>query len=225
MEGNAAIVHGDGNIRRLDFLRAQHHVHVREEELQLSRIVHALGPVVLLVGQARAIEYTSVQDDREPHVPSVAHLGTHVAHVAHLLGYERAVGEVLLMRRAVSIDGERHTLLTDGKLERLPRRESRVSIEHLDFTLVAEVDFRLIAHGWSHLASHVDSGGTHLESSLPFLGLVLILRADGSTNFRSLVEVLALASLGKGSRRHHREQHHSHSFLSHILYYYMIIHL
>ena len=42
----------------------------------------------------------------------IACLKTHIAHVAHLLGYETAVGEILGRGIAVGIYGEGHTLLS-----------------------------------------------------------------------------------------------------------------
>ena len=190
VEGDTAIIHRYRNIRWLDLLGTQHQVHIRKEELSLGRIVDALGPVILLVGQARTVEDTGIHHDRETYIPGVSDFSTHVAHVAHLLGDERTVGKVLLMRRTVSIDGEWHTLLTDGELQGLPRLDACIGIEHLDLTLVAEVDFRLVAYLRCYIASHVDTSRAHLESSLPFFGLVLILRADGSTNGHRLGELL-----------------------------------
>ena len=52
MERQACVIHRDRDIGWLDLLRAQHEVDVREEELRLGGIVDALGPVVLLMGQA-----------------------------------------------------------------------------------------------------------------------------------------------------------------------------
>ena len=190
VEGDTTIIHRYRNIRWLDLLGTQHQVHIRKEELCLGRIVNTLGPVILLVGQARTVEDTGIHHDRETYIPGVSYLSTHVAHVTHLLGDERTVGEVLLMRRTVSVDGEWHTLLTDGELQGLPRLDACIGIEHLDLTLVAEVDFRLIAYLRCNIASHVDAGSTHLESSLPLFGLVLILGADGSTNGHRLGEFL-----------------------------------
>ena len=188
VEGDTAIIHRYRNIRRLNLLGTQHQIHIRKEELSLGRIVNTLGPVILLVGQARTVEDTGIHHDREAYIPGVSDFSTHVAHVTYLLGDERTVGEILRMRRTVSIDGEWHTLLTDGKLQGLPRLDACIGIEHLDLTLVAEVDFRLVAYLRCYIASHVDAGCTHLESSLPFFGLVLILRADGSTNGHGLGE-------------------------------------
>jgi hypothetical protein len=128
------------------------------------------------------------------------------------------------MGRTVSINSEWHTLLTDGKLQCLPRLDAGIGIEHLDLTLVTEVDFRLIAYLRCYIASHVDAGCTHLESSLPLFGLVLILRADGSTNGHSLGEFpdallqrTVSCILSIHSHRHHRECHQQIRFLLHFL--------
>ena len=77
----------------------------------LGRIVNALGPVILLVGQARTVEDTGIHHDRETNIPGISYFCTHVANVTHLLGDERTVSEILLVWRAVRIDGERHTHL------------------------------------------------------------------------------------------------------------------
>ena len=228
VEGDTAIIHRYRDIRWLNLLGTQHQIHIRKEELSLGRIVNALGPEILLVGQARTVEDTGIHNDRETYIPGVSYFSTHIAHVTHLLGDERTVGKVLLMRRTVSIDGEWHTLLTDGELQGLPRLDACIGIEHLDLTLVAEVDFRLIAYLRCYIASHVDAGCAHLESSLPFFGLVLILRADGSTNFHGLGEFLntllqrtVSRILGIHSHRHHRECHQQIRFLLHFLPYYI----
>ena len=228
VEGDTTIIHRYRNIRWLDFLCTQYQVHIREEELCLGRIVNALGPVILLVGQARTVEDTGIHHDRETNIPGISYFCTHVANVTHLLGDERTVGKVLLMRRTVSIDGEWHTLLTDGELQGLPRLDACIGIEHLDLTLVAEVDFCLVAYLRCYIASHVDAGCTHLESTLPLFGLVLILRADGSTNFHGLGEfpdaLLQRAVsriLGIHSHRHHHECHQQVRFLLHFLPYYI----
>ena len=215
MEGNTRIIHIDGDIRRLDFLRTQHEIHIREEELRLGRIVDALGPVILLVGKTRAVEHTRIHDDREAHIPGITHLSTDITHITHLLGDKRAVGEILLMRRAVRINGERHTFLTDSKLERTPWFDTSISIEHLDFALIAEVDFCLVAHLFGHLTSHIDTGSSHFEASLPFLGLVFILRAYRTANLRSTVKLL-LFILSKHRCRHHSAEQQGHCLLLHI---------
>ena len=210
MEGQACVIHRDRDIGWLDLLRAQHEVDVREEKLRLGGIVDALGPVVLLVGQARAIEDTGVHHDREANVPGIAHLGTHVTHIAHLLGDERAVGEVLLMRRAMRIDGEWHTLLTDGQLEGLPWGDAGIGIEHLDAALVAEVDLNLVAHRRGHLARYVDTSRAHLESALPFLGLVFILGADGTAYLRRLIHFFLFLGIHRCHRHHQECRHQEH---------------
>ena len=194
VEGDTAIIHRYRNIRWLDLLGTQHQVHIRKEELSLGRIVDALGPVILLVGQTRTVEDTGIHHDRETYITGVSDFGTHVAHVAHLLGNERAVGEVLLMRRTVSIDGEWYTLLTDGELQSLPRLDAGIGIEHLDLTLITEINLSLITNLLCYISCYIDTSRTYLKSSLPFFGLVFILRTDGSTNRHSLDEFRHIVS-------------------------------
>ena len=61
--------------------------------------------------------------------------------------------------------GEFTKTMTIGELQGLPRSDTSISIQHLDFALIAKVNLCLIAHLWSHLTRHVDAGSTHLESS------------------------------------------------------------
>ena len=194
VEGDTTIIHRYRNIRWLDLLGTQHQVDIRKEELSLGRIVNALGPVILLVGQTRTVKDTGIHHDRETYIPGVSDFGTHVAHVAHLLGDERAVGEVLLMRRTVSINSKWHALLTDGKLQGLPRFDAGIGIEHLDLTLVAEINLSLITNLLCYISCYIDTGCTHLESSLPLFGLVFILRTDGSTYLHRLYEFRRIVS-------------------------------
>ena len=51
VEGKTSIIHIHSHVRRLDLLRTQHQVDIREEKLCLGRIVDTLGPVVLLIGK------------------------------------------------------------------------------------------------------------------------------------------------------------------------------
>ena len=147
MPVGASVVHHHVGVVGLYLLRAQREVEsVRHEQLRLSREVHVLCPEVLLVGQSRPVEESGFEHDREAHIERVSQRRTHIAHVAHLLGYERAVGEILLVGRAVGVDSERHTHLSDGELHGLPRLQSGVGVEHLYLALVAEVYLSLIIY-------------------------------------------------------------------------------
>ena len=194
VEGDTAIIHRYRNIRWLDLLGAQHQVDIREEELSLGRIVDSLGPVILLIGQTRTVEDTGIHHDRKTYIPGVSDFSTHVANVTHLLGDERTVGEILLVRRTVSINGEWHTFLTDSKLQSLPRFDACISIKHLDLTLITEINLSLITNLLCYISCYIDTSRTYLKSSLPFFGLVFILRTDGSTNRHSLDEFRHIVS-------------------------------
>lgn len=98
------------------------------------------------------------------------------------------------MRRTVSINSEWHTLLTNGKLQCLPRLDAGISIEHLDLTLITEINLSLITNLLCYISCYIDTGRTHLKSSLPFLGLVFILRTDGSTYLHCLDEFRHIVS-------------------------------
>ena len=98
------------------------------------------------------------------------------------------------MRRTVSINSEWHTLLTDGKLQCLPRLDAGISVEHLDLTLITEINLSLITNLLCYISCYIDTSRTHLKSSLPFFGLVFILRTDGSTNRHGLDEFRRIVS-------------------------------
>ena len=80
-----------------------------------------------------------------PSLDRVACGKSHVAHVAHLLGDEGPVGEILLVGRPVGVDSEGHAHLSQRELQSLCGLEARVGVEHLDLALVAEVYLRLVA--------------------------------------------------------------------------------
>ena len=155
---------------------AQCHVEaLGQEELGLGREVDLLCPVVLLVGQSRTIKQSSLKYYRRLTLELISQRCTHIAHITHLLGYERAVGEVLLMGRAVGIDSEWHTKLSYGEVEIIHGSETRIGIEHLDVALIGEVKLSLVAHSIHHLSQDTDAGVAHLKSAFALLGLVFIL--------------------------------------------------
>ena len=85
----AGVVHHYSYAVGLYLLRAQGDVHpVRQKHLCLGGEVHAVGPEVLLVGQTAAVEESGFKYYWEAGIDVVADGGTHIAHVAHLLGYE-----------------------------------------------------------------------------------------------------------------------------------------
>lgn len=122
MISHATVIHHDCGMVGLDFLRAHHDVQAYgQQELGFSGEVDAIGPEILLFCQARAVEHACLQDDRKANVSLVGYLRAHVTHIAYLLGDERAIGEVLLVWRAMRVNGEGHSLLAYGELETLPR--------------------------------------------------------------------------------------------------------
>ena len=110
---------------------------LREEHLRLGGEIHLLCPIILLVCQSGTIEQSSLKDYRYTDIETVAEGGTDVAHVTHLLGDERTVGKILLVRRTMGIDSERHSHLTDCERETRSRLDACIGIEHLDLSLVA----------------------------------------------------------------------------------------
>ena len=86
---NAAVVHVDRNVFRSDFLCAQRDGKAFGQlPLCLGGIVDIVGPEIFLVGQARTVEHSRLQGEGQRTSYLVAQRGSHVAHVAHLLGYE-----------------------------------------------------------------------------------------------------------------------------------------
>ena len=117
---------------------------MREKELCLGGVVHALGPIVFLVCQSGTVEESCLQHYRYADIEGIAHGATHVTHVAHLLGDEGTVGEILLVWRTVGVDGKRHTELTESKLQSADWFQPCVCVEHLYLALIAKINLRLI---------------------------------------------------------------------------------
>jgi len=121
MIGYAGIIHHHREHVGLDLLDAQLHIDMAGKiDQRLGREVHALGPIVFLTGKARPVEESGLHMDGHSHVELEAGHRSHIAHIAHLLGNETTIGEILLMGRAVGIDGKRYAHLPDGEVERVP---------------------------------------------------------------------------------------------------------
>ena len=116
---------------------------------------------------------------------------SHVTHVAHLLGDEAAVGKILLVGRAMRINGKRHTHLSDGELEVAPGLEPRIGIEHLDLALVAKVYLGLILHFRHQLSTDADTCRAHLETALALRSLIFIFTAQRAVHLRLHVYILS----------------------------------
>lgn len=172
------VVHHHGADVRPDLLDAEHGVDIAGgHERELGGVVDALGPVVFLIGKAGAVEQSRLDLHGDAQGKGGAHHGAHVAHIAHLLGQEGAVGEVLLVGRAVGIDGERHAHLSDGQLERVDGQQADIGVEPLDLALVAQVYLGLVVHPLQRAAADAHAGVAHLEAALAFAGLVFIFAA------------------------------------------------
>ena len=74
-------------------------------------VVHFLVPF-FLVGQSGTVEKSSFHGDRYIGRQGISYCESHVPYIAHLLGDKRAVGEVLLVRRAAN-DGDHYRLTFD----------------------------------------------------------------------------------------------------------------
>ncbi len=195
------------NARRLglDFLCAQHHVEPHgKHRLYLGREVDALGPVVFLVGKSRAVVQTCLDDDREAHPEVVASLGSHIADVAHLLGDKRPVGEVLLVGRAMGVYRKRHAHLAYRQCPPVRGSDGGIGVEHLDFSLVAEVYLRLVRHHRRERARHIYTCRAHLETALPLAGLIFILGAQGTANLHTSTLVVLSHGFCGGSHATYR---------------------
>ena len=148
------------------------------EKLCFGRVVDVVGPEVFLVGETRTVEDAGSDVDGYAGMKAIGHLGTHVAHVAHLLGYERAIGKILLVRRAMGVYGEGHALLTYGEHESRKGLDARVGIEHLYLSFVAQVYFCLIVNILRQRTVDAHAGCPDLEAAFVFLRLILILASQ-----------------------------------------------
>jgi hypothetical protein len=104
-----------------------------------------------------------------------------------LLGDERTVGEVLLVGRAVGIDGERHTHLSGRYGQALEREDAGIGVEHLDLSLVRQIYFGFIGHAGQDVARQADAGVAYLEASGIHARLIFVFGADGSVHFGQVV--------------------------------------
>ena len=93
------------------------------------------------------------------------------------------------------INGEGHTHLSDGELHAIKGNQPRVSIKHLNLSLVREVNLGLIRHPGSHLSRQTEARCTHLEAALLVIGLVFKFTTNGSFYFGLVVHIVTLLSL------------------------------
>ena len=77
------------------------------------------------------------------------------------------------MGRTVGIDGKRHTHVSDRETEALIQFGSQIRIDHLDLTLVREVDLHTVSQFRIDLAGHTEAGVANLETGIALAGLVL----------------------------------------------------
>ena len=74
------------------------------KHLRLEGKVVVVCPKVLLVGQSGAIEDACFKRERQALADSLGDRSSDIADIADLLGDERAVGEILKMRRTRRVD-------------------------------------------------------------------------------------------------------------------------
>ena len=86
------------------------------------------------------------------------------------------------------VDGKRHTHLSDGEAEVLDGSDARVGIEHLDLSLIAEVDLGLIVHLACNFTSDTDTSRAHLEATGVVLRLLFILATQRTMNLRTIID-------------------------------------
>ena len=77
------------------------------------------------------------------------------------------------MGRTVGIDGKRHTHVSDRETEALIKFGSQIRIDHLDLSLVREVDLHTVSQFRIDLAGHAEAGVANLEAGIALTGLVL----------------------------------------------------
>ena len=157
-----------------------------EEKLGFGGVVHFFVPF-FLVGQSGTVEKSPFHGDWYIGGQGISHCESHVPYIAHLLGDERAVGEVLLVRRAVGVDGEGDTHLSGGDCQSFCREKPGVGIQHLDLAFVGEVYLGFVGYAGQYVARHADAGIAYFETSCTHGGLIFVFGADGSVDFRQVV--------------------------------------
>ena len=161
-------------IGRTGRLVAHHEIHpLGKTELRLCRIVEFVGPEILLVVDTRPVEHTDLQVDRNLLAEFPAQGGSDIADAAHLLGDERTVRKILRMGGTVSIDGKRDPHKSDRETESLIEFGPQIRIDHLDLSLVREVDLHTVSQFRIDLAGHAEAGVANLEAGIALAGLVL----------------------------------------------------
>ncbi len=203
VEAGVVAVHADG--LGADALDAEGEVEAAaEEELGFGGVVD-FGVPLLLIGEAGAVVEAGFEDEGQGDGHAVAEGDADVAHVAYLLGNEGAVGEVLLMGRAVGVDGEGDAHLAGGDAGPLGQAEAGVGVEHLDAAFVGEVDFGFVGDDGQDVAGGADAGVAHLEAAGGHIGLVLVLGADGAVDVGHIA-VAGGGLLGAGGQWQQGEQ-------------------
>ena len=129
-------------------------------------------------------------------MPLVGYLRAHVTHIANLLCDERAIGEVLLVRRTMRVNGEGHSLLAYGELETLPRLQAGIGIQHLDFAFVAQVYLRLVTYDGCQVASKAHTSRADLKPAFALTGLVFIFTPQRAMQLRCPVYFVRFLRLG-----------------------------
>ena len=146
----------------------------------------------LLVGQSRTVVQPCLQGDGRFVAEGVAEGDTYVAYVSHLFGYERAVGEVLLVGRAVCVDAEGHAHLSGGHRHAFRGEEAGVGVQHPDLPFVREVDFGFVCHDGQDVAREADACVPHFKAACLHFRLVLELAAYGAVYLRQVIFRLQL---------------------------------
>lgn len=94
MPVSTGIVHHHAGVVGLYLLRGERDVEpARKQELRLCGEVDAVGPEVFLIGEARTIEESSLEDDGETGVKSIAEGSTYVAYVPTCLAMKERLAK------------------------------------------------------------------------------------------------------------------------------------
>ena len=197
---HAAVVEHHRAARGRNLLhRALQREHLHGFPLHLCRKVEVFRPIVFLVGQPRAVEEPALDGERR-FGQGVRGAESHVAHVAHLLGYEGAVGEELLVGRAVRVDAERHAHLSDAQRQSFHGQHAGVGIEHTDAPLVGQVYLGAVNHDGRHVSVEGHTGIAHLKAPFFVARLVFALGAERAADFRQPLGQRLLVFGGVGRR-------------------------
>ena len=184
---DAGIIHINTGMFRLYHLSAQSEIPIFiRQQLCFYRIIQGLMPF-LLISQTGAVKQSTFKDKRKTFFLCITTGEADITHIAHLLGYKRTIGKILLMGRTMGIDRERYTHLTNRKIQVLDRKHTGIRIKHLDGPLIGQIDLRFIGYNRMYISRNTEAGIPHFKTAFVGFCLELIFSPDRSMNFRQII--------------------------------------